>query len=144
MNANRSERHPITPLASSTGIYRLIDTLRNGVDETTRIAAIAVLAGSGNPRAVVPLIICTRDRSIPVRTAAVEALSELRDFRAGPALRELVLAPDEDTVIRQKAIMALAGLQGSSPREGLAVLSKDTREHPALRALAAAMLSRMG
>lgn len=142
MNANRSERHPPTPVPSSAGIYRLIDTLRNGVDETTRIAAISALAGSGNPRAVVPLIICCRDTSASVRMAAVEALSALRNDRAGAALREIILDKDEEIGIRQKALLALAGLKGSSHREGLSALVRDTREHPTIRALAAGMLGR--
>jgi HEAT repeat protein len=75
--------------------------------------------------------------------AAVEALSDLRHFRAEPALRELIMDKDEDINIRQKAVTALAGLKSSSPREGLAVLSRDTRENPAVRALAAWMLARM-
>ncbi|NTU99606.1 MAG: HEAT repeat domain-containing protein [Methanoregulaceae archaeon] len=131
-------------MSSSAGIFRLIDTLRNGVSEATRIAAISALAESRNPRAVVPLIICCRDNSTSVRMAAVEALSEVRNFRAEPALREIILDKNEDVAIRQKAMIALAGLKGSSPREGLAGLSRDTREHPAVRALAAWMLARMG
>jgi HEAT repeat protein len=144
MNANRSERHLQSPVPSSAGIFRLIDTLRNGVDEMTRISAISALAESRNSRAVVPLIICCRDNSLSVRMAAVEALSNLRNFRAEPALREIILDKDEDVAIRQKAAIALAGLKGSSPREGLALLSRDTREHPAVRALAAWMLTRPG
>lgn len=143
MNAQRSDRHPQTPVPSSAGIFRLIDSLRNGVDEATRIAAISALAESRNPRAVVPLIICCRDNSTCVRMAAVEALSDLCNFRAEPALREIILNTDEDIVIRQKAAIALAGLKGSSSQEGLVVLSRDTRENPAVRALAAGMLARM-
>ena len=143
MNANRSERHPPGPVPSSAGIYRLIDSLRNGVDETTRIAAISALAESRNPRAVMPLIICCRDNSTFVRMAAVEALSTLCNFRAEPALREIILDEDENIVIRQKAVMALAGLKSSSSREGLAGLSRDTRENPSVRALAAWILARM-
>jgi HEAT repeat protein len=143
MNANRSERHLPSPVSSSVVIFRLIDTLRNGVDEMTRIAAISALAESRNPRAVVPLIICCRDNSTCVRMAAVEALSGLRNFRAEPALREIILDKNEDIAIRQKAMLALAGLKGSSTRDGLAGLSRDTRENPAVRALATSMLARM-
>ena len=143
MNANRSKRQLESLVPSSAGIFRLIDTLRNGVNEETRIAAISDLAESRNPRAVVPLIICCRDNSMYVRMAAVEALSEIRNFRAEPALREIILDKNEDVVIRQKAVIALAGLKGSSPREGLDGLSRDTRENPAVRALAAWLLTRM-
>jgi HEAT repeat protein len=130
-------------MPSSAGIFRLIDTLRNGVSEETRIAAIYALAESRNSRAVVPLIICCRDNSTSVRMAAVEALSDLRNFRAEPALREIILDEDEDVVIRQKAMLALAGLKAASTRDGLVGLSRDTRENPALRALAASILTRM-
>jgi HEAT repeat protein len=75
--------------------------------------------------------------------AAVEALSDLRNFRAEPALREIILDEDEDDGIRQKAVRALAGLKGSSLRDGLIVLSQDSRENPVVRALAARMLARM-
>lgn len=143
MNANLSERHSQIPVPSSAGIYRLIDTLRNGVDEATRISAISALAESRNPRAVVPLIICCRDNNMCVRMAAVEALSDLRNFRAEPALREIILDKNEDVAIRQKAMIALAGLKGSSTRDGLAGLSRDTRENPAVRAMAAWMLTRI-
>jgi HEAT repeat protein len=75
--------------------------------------------------------------------AAVEALSDLRNFRAEPALREIIVDKDEDDGIRQKAVRALAGLKGSSLRDGLIVLSQDSRENPVVRVLAASMLARM-
>jgi HEAT repeat protein len=143
MIANRSEKNLETPMPSSAGIFHLIDTLRNGVNDETRITAIAALAESRNPRAVVPLIICCRDNSMCVRMAAVEALSDLRNFRAEPALREIILDKNEDVAVRQKAMIALAGLKGSSAYEGLDGLSRDTRENPALRELAARLLARM-
>jgi len=136
MIAEGSVRQHCSPLPTSDEIYRLIENTGDRVEYLTRIAAISALGDSRDPRAVIPLTICCRDKNTEIRRYAVEALSTLGSVRSIPALRELVQDRNEDVIIRRKALQALAGIKSSSAQEAIAGLTRDENEDPAIRTLA--------
>ncbi len=137
MIAEGSVRQHCSPLPTSDEIYRLIENTGDRVEYPTRIAAISALGDSRDPRAVIPLTICCKDKNTEIRRYAVEALSILGSVRSILALRELVQDRNEDVFIRRKALLALASVKSSCALEGIAELTRDENEDPAIRTLAA-------
>jgi len=141
MNAEGSVRQNCSPLPTSDEIYRLIDNASEEEEYLTRIAAIAALGESRDPRAVIPLTICCNDKNVKIRRYAVDALSTLQSVRSIPALMKLAQDKNEDMGIRQKAMIALADIRSYDALEGLGELSRDDTEDPAIRALAVQVLA---
>jgi HEAT repeat protein len=142
MIAEGDVRQQCSPLPTSDEIYCLIENTGDHTEYLTRIAAISALGNSRDPRAVIPLTICCRDRNTEIRRYAVEALSILGSVRSIPALSELVQDRSEDVIIRRKALLALAGIKSSSALDAIAGLTLDENEDPAIRMLAARMSGR--
>lgn len=67
-------------------ISTMIDLLVNGDDTTTRLEAAKQLGQSGNAQAIAPLVKMLGEFNRPVRWAAIEALGELQENDAVPAL----------------------------------------------------------
>jgi HEAT repeat protein len=140
MNAEGSVRRVSSTLPTTDEIYRLIDSLSDRSDHLARIAAMAALRDSRDPRAVIPLTICCRDENIDIRRHAVKALAAIRSVRSVPVLRELAKDRDEDFVVRRTALSALADIKAYHALNGLSDLAKDDNEDPAIRNLAARIL----
>jgi HEAT repeat protein len=72
--------------AEESHISTMIEILANGDDTSARLEAAKQLGQSGNSQAIAPLIKMLGESNRPVRWAAIEALGELQDHDAVPAL----------------------------------------------------------
>ena len=108
----------------SIDIPRLSGVLESSEDVGDREDAIDVLAESGRPEVVLPLIrFALMDRDEDVRLAAVEALATLGGQGAAEAL-EIPLR-DEESGIREGAIDALAAIGTERAAQSLVIALQD-------------------
>lgn len=118
------------------------ETLARGKDTTARMEAAKLLGASKDPRALGPLVAALGDASRDVRWAAVEALGELGDRRAVPALVEYLKRPEAYRWGKRLVAAALGAIGDPSAVEPLQGLLAD--EDPFVRRLAAISLLRTG
>lgn len=103
------------PAADKTG--RLLMALRHQDSALSRIGAALLLGRSQDAKAYDPLIETAKsDAHSLVRTAAINALGELRDQRAVPTLRTLARAPQDgpEKLAARRALERLSADAGSS------------------------------
>jgi len=115
-----------------------VDTLARGKDTSARMAAAQRLGASRDPRALDPLVAALGDPNRDVRWAAIEALGELGDRRAVPALVEYLKRPEAYRWGKRLVAAALGAIADPSvilPLEGLLA-----DEDPFARRLAAISL----
>lgn len=119
-----------------------VELLARGKDTQVRMAAAKQLGGSRNRRALEPLVAALADANRDVRWAAVEALGELGDRRAVPALIEYVKKPEAYRWGKRLVAGALAAIGDPSAVQPLLGLLDD--EDPFVRRIAAMALVRIG
>lgn len=120
----------------------LIDLLAGGVDPAARMDAAKRLGLSGDAWAAEPLIRALRDEERPVRWAAIEALGDLRDPSAAPALLDYLKKKEAYRWGKFLTVNALAAIKDPAAEEPLLALAHD--EDPILKRLAVMALAKMG
>jgi zinc/manganese transport system permease protein len=99
-----------------------IDALRRALGDThenVRVAAVAQLAATNDPRILPDLVNALHDQAPAVREAAAQALERSGSRSAVPPLRQALRNADEDEWVRLRMAQALAGL---GEVEGLPIL----------------------
>ena len=81
-------------IKDSRALVPLTGLLRNGVEDTDRVAAAMALGLLGDKQAAQPLIAALGDRDDDVRSQAADALGQLRIAEAVPHLTELIKEED--------------------------------------------------
>lgn len=119
-----------------------VEALARGKDTQARMAAAKQLGGLRNPRALEPLVAALADANRDVRWAAVEALGELGDRGAIPALIEYVKKPEAYRWGKRLVAGALAAIGDARAVQPLVGLLDD--EDPFVRRIAALALVRIG
>ena len=123
-------------------VYRVMDEAMAGATDDTRIRAIACLGRQKDPRAVVTLMDCCRDKNPEIRVSAIDALDNIRSGRAVPTLVERVQDGCEELDIRCHAATALANIHTNLAVTILLDRVNDDEEDPALREYVAMLVSR--
>jgi hypothetical protein len=102
-----------------TGVSPAVLLLRTGRSSRDRIRAAETLGATRPPGAREALERALRDRAVPVRLAAVEALRQLGDTAALPALRAVAQDPNagvRDDVARVvRALESMPSARGTAP-----------------------------
>jgi HEAT repeat protein len=107
---------------------------------TTRLAAVAKLAGTKHEDSVEPLLFALKDSAAEVRSAGALALGPFQDSRTVEPL--LKLLHDPVPLVRSAAVQALGQLQSSNVIGELAGLLRDP--DPTVRLRAARGLDKLG
>jgi len=87
--------------------------------ENVRVAAVAQVAATGDPRILPDLVNALHDQAPAVREAAAQALGRTGSRAAVPPLKHALRNADEDAWVRLRVAQALAGL---GEPEGLEIL----------------------
>lgn len=124
----------------SPAVDHLLPVLRNNGDNQVRQAAAISLGGTGDLRAVEPLIDALDDASGGVRANAALALGRLGDKRAVKPIIKLLA--DDNPSRRQSAVIALGDL--GDARAVKPLLGRFQDESPEVRLAAARSLARIG
>lgn len=119
-----------------------VETLTTGTQTVARMEAAKALSRSRDPRALAPLVAVLTDANRDVRWAAIEALGDLGDRRAVPALAEYLKRPEPYRWGKRLAAAALGALGDPAATEPLLGLLGD--EDPFARRAAALALLRLG
>lgn len=119
-----------------------VETLTNGTGTVARMEAAKALSRSRDPRALAPLLAVLADANRDVRWAAIEALGDLGDRRAVPALVEYLKRPEAYRWGKRLAASALGAIGDPAALEPLLGLLAD--EDPFVRRAAAMALLRLG
>ena len=105
-------------------VTRLVDALASD-DVDVRKLLVDAIAGIGDVSARASMIQMLQDPDVNVRAAAADALGVLGGDESVAALRELISAADEDTLVRFSGLHALARLEVAVPVSELADVLDD-------------------
>jgi HEAT repeat protein len=138
---------PVITVAQSTStpadtLAPLLDTLANGKDTISRIQAAKRLGALRDPRGVDPLVAVLGDATRDVRWGAIEALGEIGDRRAVPALVEYLKKPEAYRWGKRLLADALGAIGDPAALPSLVTLLGD--EDPFVRRVAALAILRIG
>jgi HEAT repeat protein len=142
MSEDTSDGRWFEGLPRSGYIYQVIDRTKASERRETRIRALKALGGSDDPRAVLPLVECTRDEAAEIRRYATRGLYRLRSARGVEALHERLKERTEEWVTRKLAADALGEIRSHRATEVLIERLQDREEDVSIREYVALVLGR--